>query len=77
MHNELTRRIVLKGAAGIAIGSVTPRFSLADSVPATAIGPGLIAAWPVPTRSRSLSLAGGQWSGPKGHQIASHSYFLS
>src|SRR5215472_7484072 len=44
MHNELTRRIVLKGAAGIAIGSVTPRFSLADSVPATAIGPGLIAA---------------------------------
>jgi iron(III) transport system substrate-binding protein len=44
MRNQLPRRTFLKGSAAFAVVSLTPRVSLANAVPATAIGPGLIAA---------------------------------
>src|SRR5215510_13414141 len=44
MHNQLQRRMFLTGSAALGIASFTPRVSFADTVPATATGPALIAA---------------------------------
>jgi iron(III) transport system substrate-binding protein len=44
MHSELPRRSFLKGSAALAVASVAPCVSIAGAVPATAIGPDLIAA---------------------------------
>jgi len=44
MHNQLQGRMFLTGSAALGIASFTPRVSFADTVPATATGPALIAA---------------------------------
>src|SRR5215831_13599634 len=44
MHNQLQRRMFLTGSAALGIASFTPGVSFADTVPATATGPALIAA---------------------------------